>query len=100
MGRIINGYLSKKNEYTAAVNKAKGEKFLEENLKNSSVSARSREKSFFTGKYLLIPMHEGESEKGKPPGWNLRGFFQIRPMMHFFYLQGFRLQNREEFAGG
>lgn len=39
MGRIINGYLSKKNEYTAAVNKAKGEKFLEENLKNSSVSA-------------------------------------------------------------
>ena len=34
MGRIINGYLSKKNEYTAAVNKAKGEKFLAENLKN------------------------------------------------------------------
>lgn len=34
MGRIINGYLSKKNEYTAAVNKAKGDKFLEENLKN------------------------------------------------------------------
>ncbi len=34
MGRIINGYLSKKSEYTAAVNKAKGEKFLSENLKN------------------------------------------------------------------
>ena len=34
MGRIINGYLSKKSEYTAAVNKAKGEKVLEENLKN------------------------------------------------------------------
>lgn len=34
MGRIINGYLSKKSEYTAAVNKAKGEKFLQENLKN------------------------------------------------------------------
>lgn len=34
MGRILNGYLSKKNEYKAAVNKAKGEKFLKDNLKN------------------------------------------------------------------
>ncbi len=34
INRIINEYLTKKHEYKAAVNKAKGDKFLEENLKN------------------------------------------------------------------
>ena len=34
MNRIVSEYLSKKHEYKAAVNKAKGDKFLSENLKN------------------------------------------------------------------
>ena len=34
MGRILNGFLSKKSEYKAAENLVKGKKFLEENLKN------------------------------------------------------------------
>lgn len=34
INRIVSGYLAKKSEYKAAVNRAKGEKFLQENLKN------------------------------------------------------------------
>lgn len=59
MGRILNGYLGKKNEYKAAYNKAAGEKFLAENLAKGEVDTTA------TGLQYIIH-EEGEGAKVQP----------------------------------
>ena len=59
MGRILNGYLGKKNEYKAAYNKAAGEKLLAENLDKGEVDT--------TAPGLQYIIHEeGEGAKVQP----------------------------------
>ena len=59
MGRILNGYLGKKNEYKAAYNKAAGEKFLAENLAKGEVDTTA------TGLQYIIH-EEGEGARVQP----------------------------------
>ena len=59
MGRILNGYLGKKNEYKAAYNKATGEKFLAENLAKGEVDTTA------TGLQYIIH-EEGEGARVQP----------------------------------
>ena len=59
MGRILNGYLGKKNEYKAAYNKAAGEKFLAENLAKGEVDTTA------TGLQYIIH-DEGEGARVQP----------------------------------
>ena len=59
MGRILNGYLGKKNEYKAAYNKAAGEKFLAENLAKGDVDTTA------TGLQYIIH-EEGEGARVQP----------------------------------
>ena len=59
MGRILNGYLGKKNEYKAAYNKAAGEKYLPENLANGEVDTTA------TGLQYIIH-EEGEGARVQP----------------------------------
>lgn len=59
MGRILNGYIGKKNEYKAAYNKAAGEQFLAENCKKAEVDT--------TASGLQYTIHEaGEGERVQP----------------------------------
>ena len=59
MGRILNGYLGKKNDYKAAYNKAAGEKFLADNLAKGEVDTTA------TG-FQYIIREEGEGAKIQP----------------------------------